>query len=252
MKLQFLGSGAAFVPITENYQSNMILESFSGRKLLIDCGTDARHSLKAAQLSYKDIDAIYISHFHADHVGGLEWLAFRTKFETDFRPKLYIHPSMVTNLWEKVLRGGLESLRGAKASLEDYFDVQVILDGKYFIWESLQFELIKTTHIYNGPKLIPSYGLFIKDKNTNLFITTDTRFIPDEFMKYYQSAHLIFHDCELSQKPSGVHTRFSELVLLEPDIKSKIWLYHYTADVLPDALAHGFKGFVQRGQQFIF
>ena len=30
-------------------------------------------------LGYADIDAVYISHLHADHVGGLEWLGSRLR-----------------------------------------------------------------------------------------------------------------------------------------------------------------------------
>ncbi len=69
MKLTFLGSGSAFT--MNNRQSNMILED-DGKILLIDCGTDIRHSLHQQDLSYKDIDAVYISHLHADHIGGME------------------------------------------------------------------------------------------------------------------------------------------------------------------------------------
>ncbi len=251
MKLIFLGSGDAFVPITENYQSNMILES-KGKRLLIDCGTDVRHSLHHTHLSYQDIAAVYVSHFHADHVGGLEWLAFRTQFDSSCsKPKLFIHPSMVNPLWDQVLQGGLKSLRNTKATLDSYFDVQAIDVDDHFSWESIYFDLIKTTHIHHGTQLIPSYGLFIQNQKTKWFITTDTQFKPDDYMPWYQSADVIFHECEIAQEPSGVHSHFSQLMGLSADIKSKMWLYHYSADTLPDAQAYGFKGFITRGQVFL-
>ena len=78
MKMTFIGSGAAFT--SNNYHSNILIES-NDKKLLIDCGSDARFALRDLGYSYKDIDSIYISHIHADHSGGLEWLGFSRKFD---------------------------------------------------------------------------------------------------------------------------------------------------------------------------
>ena len=68
MELRFAGVGSAFTT-KEYWQSNMIV-SHDGKNLLIDCGGDIRFSLAELNMSYKDIDAVYISHLHADHIGG--------------------------------------------------------------------------------------------------------------------------------------------------------------------------------------
>lgn len=65
MKLIFIGSGSAFTVGADNYQSNRILEDDSSKKLLVDCGSDARFALHELGLSYKDIEAVYISHLHS-------------------------------------------------------------------------------------------------------------------------------------------------------------------------------------------
>ena len=71
--------------------------------MLIDCGSDIKHSLFEQGLSHTDIDAVYISHLHADHVGGLEWLGFSKLFNDKKKPKLYISPKLQTELWNNVL-----------------------------------------------------------------------------------------------------------------------------------------------------
>lgn len=253
MKLQFLGSGNAFVSLHENFNSNMVLESPSGKRLLIDCGSDARHSSEAVGLRSKDFDAVYISHCHADHAGGLEWLAFTTKFDPSAdKPKLITHPSLVSRLWNQVLSGGLESIKDVDCNLTTYFSMYPLVDDTHFVWENIQFEMIKTTHVYNNKTLLPSYGLLFNNKKHKVMISTDTTFTPDLFMPYYKAADVIFHDCDTGVHDSCVHPSFSDLNALPTSIKNKMWLYHYSNVNLPDAVKAGFLGFVKRGQRFEF
>jgi ribonuclease BN (tRNA processing enzyme) len=251
MKLTFLGSGTAFCTMEENFHSNMVLESDTGKKLLIDCGTDIRHSTHALNLKAHDFDAVYISHLHGDHVGGLEWLGFSTKFSKNSqRPKLITHDSIRDELWENVLSGGMKTIKDENASLETYFELHPLLDETRFVWEANEFEMIKTIHTYDGDELRPSYGLFFNTGKNNVFITTDTQYTPDFLMSYYLRADVIFHDCETCIHDSQVHSNFKHLIKLPQDIKAKIWLYHYSANNQLNALTNGFHGFVKRGQAF--
>ena len=88
MKLTFAGTGSAFCMAADNFQSNMVLETTpSGedrpQRLLIDCGSDARHSLRNLGFMPNDFDGVYISHLHSDHIGGLEWMALANYFVFD-------------------------------------------------------------------------------------------------------------------------------------------------------------------------
>lgn len=254
VKLQFLGSGSFFTPMTENFQSNMILHSDSGKNLLIDCGTDARHSMAALGYTAPDIDSVYISHLHADHAGGLEWLAFCARFSHNGpRPKLYIHPLLKQRLWNNVLSGGMQSLAGDRpAELSDFYEPMPLDDVQSFIWEDIQFHLIETVHIFNGPEKAPSYGLYFSTPKKRVFITTDTCFDPIRYQSWYEQADIIFHDCDTGKHKSAVHAHFTELSTLPREIKAKMWLYHYSSAKHYDAKVHGFKGFVVKGQQFEF
>lgn len=250
MRLIFLGTGSAFHIDQDNYQSNMILHE-GNNNLLIDCGSDVRHALNRVGLTYKDITDVYISHFHADHIGGLEWLGFTRKYnQSPGRPKLHVHESMVDILWNNALKAGMYAIGDGTARLETYFDVQPVGPNLSFNWCHAKINLIRTIHVAAGQNLVPSYGLMIVTNNLNVLITTDTQFTPDESMRFYQQANLIFHDCETTPKASGVHARYEQLCTLPMTIKQKMWLYHYEPGNLPDAKKDGFLGFVQRGQCF--
>ena len=253
MKLIFLGSGSAFTINTGNYHSNMLLVDDNDAKLLIDCGSDARLSLAELGYSYKDIQDVYISHLHADHAGGLEWLGFTSYFDpTCNRPNLYIHHSLRAPLWNKVLSGGMTSLQGSIADLTTYFKVHLINDNEEFMWNKFTLQTVQTVHVMSGFRILPSFGLIFNANGTKVFITTDTQFAPTQIRDFYSWADIIFQDCETTKIASGVHAHYTELVTLAPEIRHKMWLYHYNPGDLPDAKADGFKGFVDRGQVFDF
>jgi ribonuclease BN (tRNA processing enzyme) len=253
MKLLFLGSGSAFTVGDNNYQSNMLITSETGKHLLLDCGNDARLSLNEQGYAATDIDAVYITHLHADHVGGLEWLAYKTKFAlTPYRPRLYISEQMVQPLWENVLRGGLSAIRGVDATLETFFEVIVISSENTFTWENIHFSQMQTFHAVNNNQYMPSFGLMIHHPQETILITMDTEFRPDFFAPYYEQASLIFHDCETMQRHSTVHPHYQDLITLDPVIKAKSWLYDYNPGPRPDPRADGFIGFIVKGQQFEF
>jgi ribonuclease BN (tRNA processing enzyme) len=253
MKLTFLGSGSAFIVGKDNYQSNLLIENEKGQRLLIDCGSDARQSLYEIGFTHTDIDAIYISHLHSDHTGGLEWLAFSCKFDQNAKkPKLYISSHLVHELWEQVLKGGLASLEGKIPELSTFFDVHPIDNNSSFIWSGIEFKLLQTIHVMSGYCLEPSYGLLFNIEGTEVFFTGDSQLTPYQILNFYKMSDLIFQDCEISQNPSHVHAHFNELKALPSEIKSKMWLYHYGSEPLPDSKKEGFRGFVKKGQCFSF
>lgn len=256
MKLTFLGTGSAFA--MKNWQTNMLIE-IDDYKLLIDCGTDARFSLAEQGLSHLDINGVYISHLHADHVGGLEWLGFYTYFDPrcKFRPDLYISKSLAGRLWSNTLSGGMESIANKTNELATYFDVDKIDKNGDFSIESINFKPIQVVHIVNDASVEPTFGLMITDEDRKIFITTDTQYCPAQIMNFYEDADLIFQDCETIPFKSGVHAHYSELKELPEHIRKKMWLCHYQDNVIDDSyiwrircLDDGFAGFVEKGQTF--
>lgn len=259
MKLTFLGVGAAMAP-SSMWQSNMVLEK-NGKRLLIDAGGDVRHSLAESYPMIHpgnvstELDAIYISHLHADHIGGLEGLALCSYFTPPRRrPLLFCNVGLMNELWETSLKGGLETIEGKVADLTDFFDCRPIEDNGEFVWEDILFQPVQTLHVMSGRKFQHSYGLLFADylgDGSKYFLTTDTQFCPRQLPKFYGEATTIFHDCETSPFKSNVHAHIDDLNTLSPETKKKMWLYHYNSlKPAQDAEALGFAGFVKKGQQF--
>jgi ribonuclease BN (tRNA processing enzyme) len=156
----------------------------------------------------------------------------------------------MSDLWNRSLRGGLETLEGKIANLTDYFDCRPVRINSSFVWENIRFTPVQTVHVVSGMMIQHSYGLIINEINSDkkIFFSTDTQFAPYQMRKFYDSADLIFHDCETAPFKSGVHAHYEDLKTLPNTTKAKMWLYHYQPEPTQDSKKDGFLGFVKKGQ----
>ena len=78
MRFVVLGSGTS-VPHPQRASAAFWLETESG-SMLLDCSADAMHRMAQENLDWPNLDAIWISHLHLDHCGGLASLLFGMKW----------------------------------------------------------------------------------------------------------------------------------------------------------------------------
>jgi hypothetical protein len=192
-----------------------------GEKFLIDCGSQTPNALAAAGVKAKDIGSVYISHLHADHIGGLEWLAF-TRYDwinhprkyndprksCAYAPHLYGDKQLIKDLWDKSLRGGLESMEGFVATLDTFFEPHAIEPNESFTWQGWNVRLVQQIHILSGSIITPSFGIiFTKPGHKTVYFVTDSQHVsPRQMEVFYQEADLIFQDCECT----GVNFLYEE------------------------------------------
>lgn len=248
MKLTFLGVSSA---LSSGYNSNILIEN-EENVMLFDCGEDIKHSLAAAGRKAEEISSVYISHLHSDHSYGLSWLGYYSYFIIQKKIKLYIHESMVSDLWA-MLRPAMEKLDGQDMmTLDDYFDVEAIKNEHFSFGNrpfGLTFQIVRQCHIETYQGNMYSYGLRMSESSRDgwqAFISSDSKKIEIPWTDDY-----IFCDCDVMNL-SGVHPNYNDLKQFSDETKKNVWLYHYTdlGDKMPDAVADGFAGFVKEGQIF--
>ncbi len=74
MKVEFVGVGEAF---DETLPNNSQILQWGDSRLLIDCGYSIPHAFWKHHPDSEYLDAIYISHRHADHYFGLPSILVR-------------------------------------------------------------------------------------------------------------------------------------------------------------------------------
>ena len=253
MKVRIMGCGHAFS--LKNYNQSFLLED-EGQRMLIDCGSRIPLAFHDQKFNFSDLDAIYISHQHADHCGGLEEVAFST-YDWATRPehysqskskviKLIANEGLMDDLWNETLKGGLKSMEGFPSTLETFFEPVKVKSNEVIKFGSWDMSLIQQIHIIAGTVFSPTYGVFLKKEgHKTIYFTTDSQHCsPKQTEVFYNMADVIFQDCECSgidmktgkvDFTSGVHANYGELagfdtvnaIRLPKEIKNKMWLSHY-------------------------
>ena len=67
--VSLLGTGG-MMPLPKRHVTSLLLRH-NGASVLIDCGEGTQIALRKKGWSFKPIEAIFLTHFHADHIAGL-------------------------------------------------------------------------------------------------------------------------------------------------------------------------------------
>jgi ribonuclease BN (tRNA processing enzyme) len=206
MKLIVLGSGTS-VPHPARAAPAHWVETAAGAALL-DCGADAAHRMAAQHLAWERLAAIWISHFHLDHVGGLLPFLFGTKYapQTQIRrhPLIIYGPQGLKRLIERLDAANDYGLMDQPFPLE----IKEVLPGE-------RFELLPdlTAQPFKTPHTSESLGLKLWDRQgRSLVYTADTGY-DERLSEEARDASLLLIECSFRRnKPVTTHLEFSEAI----------------------------------------
>ena len=239
--LQFIGTGDS--ECLNFHNTNLLIEHHN-KRLLVDCGWTAKQALNEQGLGVCDIDAIFITHVHGDHVFGLERFGFESRYVHDgYRIDLFVHESVLPLLWAETLKGSMGYSSDGMNELQDFFNVHVI-QGDNFSWQGLEFTLFPTTHT----KGKPSFGIRLPQRFT---FTSDTNVIAG-FETLVGDDKYIFHDSYVADDFHPAHATTQEMrEAYAPELLKRIYLVHYDdAIVEHQKKLDGFAGWVRQAENF--
>lgn len=215
--LHFLGTGDSGA-MRELGSSAAVLERDGKPQLLVDCGPDIVDRYLEAY--GEPPSALYITHTHMDHVGGLERLFGLLQFDPRWRGKtrVFVHADVLPLLHARVA-----DYRGAAAEggVNFWQAFQLVPCRRGFWLDGLWFRLFATRHHAPGT----SFGLALPGC---LVFTGDTRPIPEVLKAVAGQHEPVAHDCGLKGNPS--HTGSDDLPNEYPEaLRQRMILYHYAS-----------------------
>ena len=208
MKFTILGSGTS-VPQAKRSGSGYWVETEKG-KLLLDCSASAVHRMAQENLAWAELDSIWISHFHLDHVGGLAPFLFGTKYAPEMQNR------------EKALKifgpKGLRNLLKKFDEANDYelfkqpFPVEIIETEpleKFQILADAEAVAAKTPHT---PE---SCALHIRDANDKTLVYTADTGIDKALGAFARRVDLLVLECSfVKDKPAEKHLELADAMYL--------------------------------------
>ena len=159
-----LGCGG-MMPLPYRHLTSVLLRR-EGNLFLFDCGEGTQVSLRRLNLKWKKIDAIFISHTHADHVTGLPGILMLTA-QVDRTEPLYIYGPPKIKEYVETSRKVLDMYINYPIVVKEITAPCVVHSGKDFYIRAFPLEHTKTCVGYTLEEL-DRPGEFNPDKAREL------------------------------------------------------------------------------------
>ena len=215
MKLTILGSGTS-VPHPRRAASSYWLETSKG-SLLLDISSDAPHRMAQERLDWPNVDSIWISHFHLDHMGGLAPFLFGLRWA----PQIQSRTKPLRIFGPHGLRRIIQAINDSNnyKLFQQVFPVEVVEVGP-----NAEFEIIPglAANTFSTLHTEDSLALRLKDEDLKLFVYTSDTGFSEDLIPFAKGADLLLMECSYRRnKPVQKHLELEEAMRLARECAPK-------------------------------
>jgi ribonuclease Z len=192
MRATLLGTGTPF-PNAKRFGSAILVEA-AGKRLLFDCGRGAVIRLTQAGVSPSEIDGLFLTHLHSDHVVGIPDLWLSGWFLGRDRSLQVWGPSGTRSMAEHLLQAFAFDIRIREAGPEGLpakgaeIDAKEIEQGNVYDDGSVRISAFAVDH---GP-VKPAFGYRVDYAGHSLVISGDTKFCQN-LIDFAKDADCLIH-----------------------------------------------------------
>jgi len=208
MQLIVLGSGTS-VPHPHRSAAAYWLQT-DGGTLLLDGSPDAARRMAQEDLDWPNLDAIWISHFHLDHFGGLPPFLFGARWA----PQMLNRRKPLNIYGPRGLASLIQTINDANnyKLLQQAFPVEIVEVGP-----GERFEILPglATTTFSTPHTTESLAIRLTDKSDKVFVYMSDTGFSEDLIEFARGATLLLLECSFRRnKPVTTHLDLAEAMLL--------------------------------------
>jgi ribonuclease BN (tRNA processing enzyme) len=230
VRVTFAGSGDAFGS-GGRLQACIHLRAGHRPPVLLDCGATSLVALKRQGLDPNEVAAVFVSHRHADHFGGLPYLILDGQFNRRTAPLTVAGPPG-TGRW---LTEAMEVMFPGSSRVRRRFAVDVVElvpDGRP---AAVGAAAVRAWPVDHGTAGGPFLGLRLELGGRTVGYTGDTAWT-DTLIELAAGSDLLIAEAYCWDKPVPYHLRHADLVAHRHQLTSRrTILTHPSADMLAHA-----------------
>ena len=192
MRVTLLGTGTP-LPNSERFGSAILVEA-AGKKLLFDCGRGAVIRLAQAGVNPKEIDGLFLTHLHSDHVVGIPDLWLSGWFLGRDKPLPLWGPPGTRTMAKHLVQAFAFDIRTREAASDHLpakgveIDAKEVLQGKIYDDSLARISAFLVDH----GTVKPASGYRVDSAGHSVVISGDTKFCQN-LVNFASGADCIIH-----------------------------------------------------------
>jgi len=226
LNLRFVGCGDAF---GSGGRFNTCFHlTGSATNLLIDCGASSLVAMKRLGIDRNAITTILLTHFHADHFGGVPFFMLDAQFFAKRRePLTLVGPPGLAEWYERAMECAFPGSAHAPRKFE--LHLREIAPGETLALDGASVSAWQALH---GPPGTPGLILRVEAEGRSIAYTGDTEWTPD-LIEAAREADLFIAEAYFRERAVATHL---SLAALEPHLAAirpqRLILTHMSDDML--------------------
>jgi ribonuclease Z len=205
IKITLLGTGAP-VPSIERFGPSILVEA-GGQKLLFDCGRGAGQRLWQLKIPLGQIDVLFLTHLHSDHVVGIPdvWLTgwIPAVYGRRTSPFQVFGPDGTRDMMENLVKAfswdiSTRSKEKNKADSGALVNATNVKEG--FVWEKNGVKVTPFT-VRHAEFIDSALGYRIDYAGHSVILSGDTRY-SEKLIRYAKGADVVIHEVAAANEQS--------------------------------------------------
>jgi ribonuclease BN (tRNA processing enzyme) len=233
MDVTFVGCGDAF---GSGGRLNTCFHVRAARtSFLIDCGASSLIGMNRLGIDRNAIDTILVTHFHADHSGGIPFFMLDAQFNAKrTRPLTIAGPPGLGEWYPRAM----ETAFAGSSKTRPWFELNLV-ELESAERRSLGDITVRPARVRHAPAEGPFFAYRIEVDGKTIAFSGDTEWV-ENLVEIGRDADLLISECYSFEKKVPFHLDYATLKANLPRINPKrLILTHLNADTLGRAAATG-------------